>query len=93
MRLSDSSKEALGKLEESLDYHRVLDVKQSEVLTNQDKILDQDRKIAASLQETQEYMGDAFVDMREMAENQQMLLAEAPFSSRWSQSAISCRCS
>ena len=75
-RLSDSSKEALGKLEESLDYHRVLDVKQSEVLMNQDKILDQDRKIAASLKETREYMGDAFIDMREMAENQRMLLAE-----------------
>ena len=75
-KLSDSSNEVLGKLEESLDYHRIIDDKQSEALKNQDKILDQDRKIAASLRETREYMGDAFVDMREMAENQRQLLAE-----------------
>ena len=75
-RLSDSSHVALGKLEESLEYHRILDVKQNTALNNQDKILDQDRKIAESLHETREDMGQAFIDMREMAEKQKVLLSE-----------------
>ena len=75
-RLSDSSNEALGKLEESLEYHRVIDIKQSQALNNQDKILDQDRKIAKSLDETRENMDKAFTDMHEMAEKQKLLLTE-----------------
>lgn len=75
-RLSDSSHEALDKLEESLEYHRVLDVKQSVALNNQEKILDQDQKIAESLHRTREDMGQAFTDMREMAEKQKILLSE-----------------
>ena len=55
-RLSDSSKEALEKLEEGLEYHKVIDTKQNEALKNQDKILDQDRKIADSLHKTSEHM-------------------------------------
>ena len=39
-RLSDLSEEVLGKLEESQDYHRIIDDKQSKALKNQDKILD-----------------------------------------------------
>ena len=75
-RLSDSSHEALDKLEESLEYHKVLDLKQNAALNNQEKILDQDRKIADSLQRTREDMGQSFTDMREMAEKQKVLLSE-----------------
>ena len=75
-RLSDSSKEALDKLEEGLEYHKVIDMKQNEALKNQDKILDQDRKIAESLHKTSEHMSEAFTDMRLMAEKQRALLSE-----------------
>ena len=75
-RLSDSSKEALDKLEESLEYHKVLDAKQNKALNNQDKILDQDQKIAESLHKTSEQMNEAFTDMRVMAEKQRQLLSE-----------------
>ena len=75
-RLSDSSHEALDKLEESLEYHRVLDSKQSAALSNQEKILDQDRKIAESLHQTREDMDQAFNDMQKMAERQKVLLTD-----------------
>ena len=75
-RLSDSSKEALDKLEESLEYHKALDAKQNKALNNQDKILDQDQKITESLHKTSEQMNEAFTDMRVMAEKQQQLLGE-----------------
>ena len=75
-RLSDSSHEALDKLEESLEYHKVLDIKQNAALNNQEKILDQDRKIAESLYRTREDMGQAFTDMKEMAEKQKVLLSQ-----------------
>lgn len=75
-RLSDSSHEALDKLEESLEYHKILDFKQSAALNNQEKILDQDRKIAESLHQTREDMDHAFTNMREMAEKQKVLLSE-----------------
>lgn len=75
-KLSDSSHEALEKLEESLEYHKVLDLKQSAALNNQEKILDHDRKIAESLRRTREDMGQSFTDMREMAEKQKILLSE-----------------
>ena len=38
-RLSDSSKEALDKLEESLEYHKVLDAKQNKALIIKTKFL------------------------------------------------------
>ena len=71
-RLSDSSKEALDKLKGSLEYHKLLDAKQN----NQDKILDQDQKIAESLHKTSEQMNEAFTDVRVMAKKQWQLLSE-----------------
>ena len=75
-RLSDTSDEAVAKLEEALEYHRVMDKKQSEALSNQDAILDQERKIALSLGETRKSMDQAFGDMADMAEKQKVLLSE-----------------
>ena len=75
-RLSDTSDEAVVKLEEALEYHKVMDVKQTEALNNQDAILEQDRKIASSLGETQRSMNKAFGDMMDMAEKQKILLSE-----------------
>ena len=75
-RLSDTSDEAVAKLEEALEYHRVMDEKQSEALSNQDAILDQERKIALSLGETRKSMDQAFGDMADMAEKQKVLLSE-----------------
>ena len=96
-RLSDSSKEALDKLEESLEYHKVLNAKQNKALNNQDKILDQDQKIVESLHKTSEQMNVAFTDMRVMAEKQRQLLSEVLYlghcSDQLNLSAISCLCS
>ena len=75
-RLSDTSDEAVTKLEEALEYHKVMDGKQTEALNNQDAILEQDRKIASSLGETQKSMDKAFGDMMDMAERQKILLGE-----------------
>ena len=59
-RLSDTSDEAVAKLEEALEYHKMMDKKQSEALSNQDTILEQERKIASSLGETRKSMDQAF---------------------------------
>ena len=75
-RLSDTSDEAVAKLEEALEYHKVMDVKQSEALSNQDAILKQEQKIALSLGETRKSMDQAFGDMADMAEKQKVLLSE-----------------
>ena len=75
-RLSDTSSETVEKLEQALEYHRVMDVKQTRTLNNQEVILEQDRKIASSLEETKENMDQAFSDMAEMAEKQKVLLTE-----------------
>ncbi len=75
-RLSDASSEAVEKLEHSLEYHRQMDKKQNMALRNQEVILDQDQKIAKSLEQTRSEMGEAFDEMSEMAEKQKRLLSE-----------------
>ena len=75
-RLSDTSSEAVEKLERSLDYHRLMDQKQDSALQNQDLILEQDRQIAGSLRDTRQSMESSFTDMTTMAENQKALLGE-----------------
>ena len=75
-RLSDTSSEAVQKLEQSLDYHRILDDKQDRALRNQDTILEQDRKIAGSLADTHRDMEASFGEMSVMAEQQKALLGE-----------------
>ena len=75
-RLSDASSETVEKLEEALEYHRVMDAKQTASLNNQEVILEQDRRIASSLEDTKESMDRAFSDMTEMAEKQKVLLME-----------------
>ena len=75
-RLSDTSSETVEKLEQALVYHRVMDAKQTASLNNQEVILEQDRKIASSLEETKQSMDRAFDDMTEMAEKQKVLLTE-----------------
>ena len=62
-RLSDTSSQAVEKLEQSLEYHRIMDDKQDSALRNQDLILEQDRRIAASLQETHKEMAASFSEM------------------------------
>ena len=73
-KLSDTSGKVVSKLEESLEYHRVMDGKQNDALSNQEKILEQDRKIARTLDKTRKDMDKAFSDMNEMAEKQKLLL-------------------
>ena len=75
-RLSDTSSETVRKLEQSLDYHRLLDEKQDTALRNQDVILEQDKKIASSLRETHRDMAASFSEMSAMAESQKALLGE-----------------
>ena len=53
-----------------------MDKKQNEALSNQDTILEQERKIALSLGETRKSMDQAFGDMADMAEKQKVLLSE-----------------
>ena len=75
-RLSDTSSEAVEKLELALDYHRKMEQKQILTLSNQEAILDQDRKIAESLEETRQEMGESFNEMNELANRQKLLLSE-----------------
>ena len=73
-KLSEVSEEAMNKLEESLDYHKKLDKKQSLSLKNQEAILDQDNRIAQSLENTKSNMDAAFQDMYAKAESQKVIL-------------------
>ena len=75
-RLSATSIQAVEKLERSLEYHRVMDDKQSTALHNQDLILQQDQKIITSLQQTHTDMEASFHEMSAMAESQKALLGE-----------------
>ena len=75
-RLSDTSSQAVEKLEQSLEYHRAMDGKQDTALRNQDLIIEQDRKIASSLQEARTDMETSFSEMSTMAEQQKALLGE-----------------
>ena len=75
-RLSESSTEAVEKLETALEYHREMEAKQTQALSNQDAILEQDAAIASSLSDTRRNMNEAFGDMREMAESHRLLLGE-----------------
>ena len=75
-KLSYTSQEAVSKLEQSLEYHRELDSKQSQALKNQETILDQDYKIAKSLETTKDKMDRAFQEMSEKAEKQKFVLEE-----------------
>lgn len=75
--LSDTSNVVVNKLEEALDYHRLLDRKQDESLNNQEVILDQDRRIAESLDRTSSKMGKAFQEMQDKAERHNLLLDDA----------------
>lgn len=76
-RLSDTSSIAVEKLEQSLDYHRKLEEKQTQAIKNQDDILTQDAKIAESLANTQSNMNNAFQEMYTKAETQKLMLDEA----------------
>ena len=73
-KLSEVSEEAVNKLEESLNYHRKLDKKQSLSLKNQEAILEQDNRIAQSLENTKSNMDAAFQDMYTKAESQKVIL-------------------
>ena len=75
-KLSDTSTETVEKLEQALEYHEIMDEKQTVALSNQEVILEQDRKIATSLDQTRQSMDRAFSDMTEMAERQKILLSE-----------------
>ena len=75
-KLSQTSQEAVSKLEKSLEYHRELDSKQSQALKNQETILDQDHMIAESLETTKNKMDKAFQEMSEKAEKQKFVLEE-----------------
>ena len=75
-RLSHTSSQAVEKMEQSLEYHRVMDIKQDTALRNQDTIIEQDRKIASSLAETHKEMEASFSEMSVMAEQQKALLGE-----------------
>ena len=75
-RLSHTSDQVASKLEESLEYHKLMDEKQTEALSNQQEILDQDKQIANALHDTKEKMDRSFSDMNEMAQKQKMLLTE-----------------
>ena len=91
-QLSDTSDEAVAKLEEALEHHEVMDRKQTEALSNQDAILEQDRKIASSLGETRKSMDQAFGDIADMAEKQKVLLSEMFGSLQSSVEAIHTSC-
>ena len=67
-RLSDTSDEAVTKLEEALEYHKVMDGKQPEALNNQDTILEQVLMIAFSLRETQKSMVKVFGSLQSSGE-------------------------
>ncbi len=75
-RLSETSKEAVIRLEESLDYHREIEKKQNRVLDNQEAILDQDQRIANSLDDTRRSMDHHFDEVNEIAHKQKLLLGE-----------------
>ena len=75
-KLSEASEEAVKKLEESLEYHREMEVKQNQALDNQAAIIDQDRRIASSLDDTRRSMDRHFDDVNEMARKQKLLLAD-----------------
>ena len=75
-KLSEASEEAVKKLEESLDFHREMEVKQTQALDNQAAIIDQDRRIASSLDDTRRSMDRHFDDVNEMAQKQKLLLAD-----------------
>ncbi len=53
-----------------------MESKQNMALRNQETILDQDQKIAMSLEQTRGEMNQAFDEMSEMAEKQKRLLSE-----------------
>lgn len=73
-RLSDTSHETVQKLEQSLDYHREMEVRQSQALQNQAVIIEQDSQIAKSLEDTKLNMDRAFQEMSEKAEEQKFAL-------------------
>ena len=75
-QLSDTSRQSLVKLQESLNYHKLIEQKQDEALHRQENILQQDRSIASALQETKHNMESAFQSMEELATQQQDLLGE-----------------
>lgn len=74
--LSHVSSQSVVKLEQALDYHRLIEKKQDEALERQENILEQDRGIARSLQETRQNMESAFHNMEELATKQQDLLGQ-----------------
>ena len=67
--LCDSSMMAVNKLEQSLEYHQVIDEKQSQTLKIQEEILDHDRKITNSLYKTSVCMTLSFTHMEKMAKD------------------------
>ena len=75
-RLSETSEEAVLKLEASLKYHREMEDKQNQALDNQAAILDQDQRIADSLDDTRRSMDRHFDEVNEMAHKQKLLLGE-----------------
>lgn len=75
-KLSSTSTETVQKLEQSLRHHRELNHKQNLALDNQVAILDQDRRIAASLDDTRQNMDKAFTDLNQMTEKHKLVLTE-----------------
>ena len=73
-KLSDASEQTVEKLEESLEYHKQLSVKQTLALKNQEVILDQDYKISQTLENTKSNMDKAFQEMHDKAESQKVIL-------------------
>lgn len=73
-RLAETSTETVKKLELSLEYHEMLDMKQDQALKNQENILEQDEQIAKSLQNTKMEMDKAFQEMSDKAEKQKFVL-------------------
>ena len=76
-RLSETSVEVVSKLDEALDYHRLLDHKQDQSLNNQQIILDQDRRIAESLDRTSAKMSESFQEMQDKADQHNLLLDDS----------------
>ena len=75
--LSEASDVVVSKLDEALDYHRLLDHKQDESLNNQQLIIEQDKKIAESLDKTSTKMSETFREMQDKAERHNLLLDDS----------------
>lgn len=72
--LQYTSTQVVSKLEESLNYHKEMELKQNMALNNQDTLLTHQKGIASSLENTQIQMNTAFEEMFKKAEAHKVLL-------------------